>query len=526
VAWAVATGFAALGGILIAPFYGSLDVYTLVFLGIAATAAAVLGRLESLPLTMAGGFAIGIVQFLLQRYVEGDLASKVRPSLPFIVLFGVLFIPRKWPDVGGPTYRPASSLRAERPFRERAIRVGILAVVLVAIPFAFGTGWQEDVLGGSWASIVALIPPMAIIFLSLVVLSGYAGQVSLCQAVLAGFGAFIAAHLVVDWHWPFLLAALGAAVATVPLGALLASRASRLPPLYLGFATLAFAALMDEVAFNSQSFSNGLQGIFFERTELLQSPRTYYLFGLGVFGVLALLVSNLRRGRMGLALAAMRDSPTAVASVGSGVARLKLTVFTLSAFLAGLGGALLAGASEHAAPGSFFKLQSLVFLALAVIGGIGSWPGALAGATLFTLLQPLLHQPWVLDSFVGKEIFNGQLEQLLPVFFGLGAIGLATNPNGMIEQSRENFAKFRSLVSGGRRAVPAPEVETLEMRLDPPVVTDGNGGLLAFPKGTYFHRPACPMANGKDGGKAVTPARAKKLAPCPVCEPVPLASTT
>src|SRR5919106_931972 len=85
--WAIATGFAALGGILVAPFYGSLDTFTLIFLGIAATAAAVVGSLQNLPLTMAGGLGIGIAQFLAQRYASGDLGRQLRPSIPFLVLF-------------------------------------------------------------------------------------------------------------------------------------------------------------------------------------------------------------------------------------------------------------------------------------------------------------------------------------------------------------------------------------------------------------------------------------------------------
>jgi branched-subunit amino acid ABC-type transport system permease component len=516
-AWAVGTGFAALSGILVVPFYGTLDAFALIFLGIAATAAAVLARLESLPLTLAGGVGIGMAQFLVQRYGSSDLARQLRPSIPFIVLFAVLFLPRRWPDVAGPAYRPAGRERREMALSAKATRVGVLAAVLVVVPFLGSGGWQENVLGGSWASILALVPPMAIIFLSLVLLSGYAGQVSLCQAALAGFGAFIAAHLVTDWHWPFLLAVPVAGLATVPLGALLASRASRLPPLYLGFATLAFASLMDEVAFNSSGFSNNLQGIFFDPPELLQGPRSYYLFGLGVFAVLALLLTNLRNGRTGLALAAMRDSPTAVASVGEGVARLKLTVFCLSAFIAGVGGAMLAGASGHATSLSFFKLQSLVFLALAVIGGIGAWSGALAGACLFTLLQPLLHQPWALDSFVGKSVFNGQLEQLLPVFFGLGAIGLANNPNGMVEQIREGFAQFRDRLGGT-----GPSLQVLgdgtAQNLQRTEVDNGDGKPVTFPHARHFHRPGCVLATGKEG-QPVTAAKAKKLTPCPVCEP-------
>src|SRR5204863_3038389 len=95
-----------------------------------------------------------------------------------------------------------------------------------------------------WRGYMSGVPGIALIFLSLVLLSGYAGQISLGQAALAGFGAFLAAHLVTDHGWPFLLAALAGAIATVPLGAALAFRATRLSPLFLGFATLAFGTLM------------------------------------------------------------------------------------------------------------------------------------------------------------------------------------------------------------------------------------------------------------------------------------------
>lgn len=515
-AWAIGTAFAGLAGILVAPFYGSLDTYTLIFLGIAATAAAVVGRLESLPVALAAGLAMGIARSLIQRYLSGDVVRQLEASIPFIVLFAVLFLPRRWPTPAGPAYRSTARERTALDPRQRVIRIAALVAVLTIPVFLTGTSWQPHVLGGAWSNVIALVPPTALIFLSLVLLSGYAGQVSLCQAALAGFGAFVAAHLVEDWSWPFLLAAPVAALATVPLGALLASRATQLPPLFLGLATLAFASLMDEVAFNSRSFSNGQTGIFFERPEFLSGPRAYYLFGLIVFAGFAVLISNVRRGRIGLALAAMRDSTLAVASVGEGVARLKFTVFTLSAFIAGLGGALLSAASEQAVPGTYFRLNSMLFLALAVIGGIGTWSGALAGAVLFQALAPLLSQDWVQGNWVGKSVFNGQLEQLLPVFFGLGAIGLASNPNGVIEQTREGWAKFRAKRTGGPAERPGRDLEAPPPDESRPEAT---GAVLAYPHAHYFHRSGCVMTTGKDDGKTLTAARAKKLEACPVCEP-------
>jgi MFS family permease len=212
----------------------------------------------------------------------------------------------------------------------------------------------------------------------------------------------------------------------------------------------------------------------------------------------------------------MRDSPLALASLGTGIAPLKFKVFCLSAFVAGLGGAMLSAASQQASSFQYFRLQSLLFLALAVIGGIGTWAGALMGATMFQMLSVLLGRPWVLDSFVSREIFNGQLEQLLPVFFGLGAIGLASNPNGVIEQTRDGWAKFRARLSGAPVAQEQPAV------VDAPAV-EGDGRAVTFPRASYYHRPGCVLATGKEG-KPVTAARARKLASCPLCEPEPVAA--
>src|SRR5438067_842215 len=170
-AWALGTGFAALAGILIAPFFGSLDTHTLTFLVVAATAAAVVGKLESLPLTLAGGLGLGLAQLLTQKYVHGELGRELRPSLPFIVLFAVLLLPVRWPATApaAPRGRPPGE-RAASP-RNRLIKMGVLAAVLVLPPFLF-TGVLNKVLGGDWQRQLALVPPMALIFLSLVVLVG------------------------------------------------------------------------------------------------------------------------------------------------------------------------------------------------------------------------------------------------------------------------------------------------------------------------------------------------------------------
>ena len=277
--WAIGTSFGALSGILLAPFFGSLDPITLTFFVVTAAAAAVAGRLQSFPLTLAGAYGIGMAQLLVGRYASGEVARQVRPAIPFLVLFALLFLPqwRRRPTDRWTVPPLPPVIRGLSP-RDAATRIGIVTVIALVAPFVVGEGWQLQ---------LARVPAIALIFLSLVVVSGFGGQVSLCQAALAGVGAFVSAHLIGDWGFPFWGAVILGGLAVVPMGVFLALRAVALSPLFLGFATLAFGAVMDEVAFNSKSFSGGLAGVVFERPGYLQSPRTYYIATLALFGAIA-----------------------------------------------------------------------------------------------------------------------------------------------------------------------------------------------------------------------------------------------
>ena len=501
-AWALGTAFASAAGILIVPFFGTLDPVTLTFVVVSAAAAAVVGRLSSFPLTLLGGLGLGAAQLIVQRYATTEVARQLRPAIPFLVLFGVLFLPR---------WRTRSPARAQ-PGRTALVRteplqtvpaVAALAVILVAAPFVLGPTWQLH---------LSRLPGVALIFLSLVLLSGFAGQISLAQAALAGFGAFVAAHLASD-GLPFVLAAVLGALAVVPLGAFLASRAVRLSPMFLAFATLAFGAVMDEVVFTSKTFGRGLAGVPFDKPAFLASPRVYYLFALAVFAAAAGWVTWFRSSRTGLHLAAMRESEAGLETLGISAARLKFVSFCASAFVAGLGGALLAGADGLATPFNYIKLQSLLMLAIAVIGGIGAWQGALAGAALFQLGQAFVHDMVsgtnVVSNFLAThEISGDRIEALLPVFFGIGAIGLARNPHGIAEQIRGGLRRAGVPIDREPRS-PAPGM--------PPVTPVAPDALVSFSGGRLYHRPDCLLARGKDATVVVD--GPDGLAPCPVCEP-------
>ncbi len=493
--WAIGASFAALSGVLLAPMFGSLDPTKLVFFVVAATAAAIAGRLQSFPLVLAGGFGIGIAQLIIQRYAPGEVARQLSPAVPFIVLFGLLFLPqwqRRPTDRLTPPPLPPVG-RALSP-KDAATRVGIVGAVLLIAPWVVGAEWHLQ---------LARVPPMAMIFLSLVVVSGFGGQVSLCQGVIAGFGALITAHLIADASFPFFLAVILGGLAAVPMGVFLAFRAANLSPLFLGFATLAFGAVMDEVMFGSGSFSGGLSGIRFTRPMWLSSPRAYYFAVLAVFGLTALLVQNLRRSKTGLALGAMRESEVGLSALGVDVPRLKIIAFSLSALIGGLGGGLLSAADNLATPFSYSNFQSFLFLTLAVVGGIGNWIGALAGAVIFQLLPAFVHEPFIRDNALTKFIFHDQLEVLLPVFFGLGAIGLARNPHGLVEQLRVLFT-------------PRAKPKAVLVEDGAPIAGARRRGLVTVPRGHYVHRPDCRLAAGKQTRNVKTIGRKE---PCPICEP-------
>ena len=184
--------------------------------------------------------------------------------------------------------------------------------------------------------------------------------------------------------------------------------------------------------------TNRGQGVFFERTAVLGSSYTYYVAGLALFGLFALLLRNVNDGTTGLALSAMRDSETAIRGFGSSLVRLKITVFAFSSFLAGVGGALLGGALERVEPLTFQTPFSLIFLALAVVGGIRYARGALIGAGLYVLSPVFLGR---FSGFLSREspvdLLN--FDALPTLLFGIAAIGLANNPGGIVEQSNKGW---------------------------------------------------------------------------------------
>jgi branched-chain amino acid transport system permease protein len=425
--WVLGSALAALAGIMLTPQV-SLEVFTLTLIVINAYAAAMVGRLESLPLTFAGGVLLGVLETIAVRVLPANVSNSVRPSISFVLLFALLLIPRKRKPLREPREAAATApprqlteelataeAIARRPLRDRAIASGGLLLIVLALPAVLGAGMTFT---------LDLALTHAIIFLSLVILVGYGGQISLGQAALAGVGGVVTAHLVSGLGLSWFFAVPLAGLAAVPVGALLAYPALRLHGLFLGLATMAFALLMDNAFFARVVVTGGTTGIRVDRPAGVADDHRFYYVLAALFALLAWGAENLKRGRTGRILAAMRDSETGARSVGISMKSYKVAVFAMSSFVAGVGGAAHTAMFGRVSSDEFQIFFSLVWLAVAVVGGISSWFGALIGGLVYEFVPYLIGQ-------VQSPTLGPVLNDLVPVFFGVAAIALARNPHGI-----------------------------------------------------------------------------------------------
>ena len=405
--WAVGTSLAALAGILLTPVIG-LDYFELTLLMINAYAAAMLGRLKSLPLTFAGAMGLGIMQSYAVAYLptSGDWAG-VRAVVPTLFLFLVIILmPQAQLRVG----QVKGIVSAPLPTIRRSGIAGVSLVVVVAA-LTLSLSASNLLLAGTAAT-------YAMVMLSLVLLTGYGGHVSLAQFTFAGVGALAYAKLDSPNLFGLLLAALIAAL----VGALVALPVLRLTGLYLALGTLAFGQLMDKLVFQA-SFAFGFNGsLQAERLSILgiqfNDAGAYVVLMTIFFVLMGIGLLLLRRGRLGRLLIAMRDSPAACGTLGLNMRWFRVALFGLSAGMAGLAGALFAGLRQTIGATDFQLFASLPLLLLAVVCGVTSVTGAAIGG-VFLMMLPVLQ-----SSYPG-------LAGLAFVVIGFGAVALGRDPNGL-----------------------------------------------------------------------------------------------
>jgi branched-chain amino acid transport system permease protein len=385
VAWALSSMLAALAGVLLVPLI-QMNILNMTLLVVNGYAAAMVGRLRSLPVATIGAIALGLamsysVGYSTQLGLDNHQSIQVtlQQGMPMLLLFAVLVFLR--PD---PLRTSAAIARRLPTIPSRRQSLLVAAVGLVAAVIL------SRALSVTNLETASLAVVMALIAASLVLLSGYGGQTSLCVLTFAGVGAFTMSKA--GSHT--LLGVLLAVVISAAVGALVALPTLRLRGLYLALATFAFGGIMDIAFFGQRFGSSGSLEV--HRLSIpglgLDSDRTYFIFCSAVFLAVGVGLLAVRRGRYGRQLAALNDSPAACATIGLRIPRLKLVVFAVSSGLAGLAGALYGGlGAQIVSTNDFASLESAVLYLLLRVGGVKSMAGALIAGTL-TAVLPVIQQ--------------------------------------------------------------------------------------------------------------------------------------
>ncbi len=405
--WVLGSVLATLAGILYAPTAGNLDAINLTFFVLAAYGAAVFGRLNSLTLTFAGAIVLGLIQgYAPIAFPHTEVWNHLQVGVPGVFLFLVLLaLPDAKLSVGRLVGRDTPAVPG---LRTSLIRAAIFVPGIALVAAVAG----ENILDLNRALIYGTL------LLSLVLLTGYSGQISLAQYVFFGLGAFAMGKVA---GGDSILGMGAAAAIAVPFGVVIALPALRLQGLYLALVTFALAQVSRDIIFqDSRIYGRGSVGV--GRLHLLgldfSGDRAFSVLCAMVFALVAVGVLGLRRGPFGRRLAAMRDSQAACATLGLDVRRTKLTVFAISSAIAGLAGALYGGLGFTASQLDFEPLYNVLLFLFAFVGGITTITGALLGGLLFALL-PLVQSE------------KPELAGLVFAVIAAVAVALGKQPNGM-----------------------------------------------------------------------------------------------
>jgi branched-chain amino acid transport system permease protein len=421
--WAIGCALAALAGILIAPQL-SLSYIDLTLLVISAYAAAMVGRLRNLPRTFVGAVVLGLmssyalwgVSKISKETLDASqgLIQGARIALPTLFLLAVMLVlPQEKLRVGritGTTLPPLPTWR----------RTLAWAAVFLTVVYAMSSNISRAN-NSQFGQALCL----SLIMLSLVLLTGYGGDVSLCQLSFVGVGALVTGNIV---HGVSPLSLVLAFLISGAVGVLIAVPALRLRGLYLGLGTLAIASAMDTLVFETRIFGFGARGAYFEiaRPSWLRSEQSFVMAVAVAFVVMAMVVLAIRRGKYGRILLATRDSQAACATLGFSTTAVRVAVFGVSAGLAGVAGVFYTGMHVTVSTDDFFFFKSLPLLLFAAVAGLTCVSGALLGGLLYGALPFLTDKYPALATWVagpgllaGILLLGGNPNGLVGILFGL-----------------------------------------------------------------------------------------------------------
>ncbi len=395
IVWVVAAVLSGIGAILSAPIQG-------INLGVASgpdtllipLAAAVLAGMDSLFMAVVWSVALEILDQAV--YWSYHQSTYVQVAAFFFILIALLFQRReqkRTSDSGLGSYvafrevRPIPAVLARMKEIRASRQIGyfvLAAIVLIVLPLAFNATWLTTF------TFVAIYGLLAV---SLVILSGWGGQISLGQFAIAGIGAATTGALLVHFHTELLLAMLASALVGAIAAAIMGIPALRIPGLYLAVITLAFAVMTSTWLLSASFFpafnpANVARPILFGRFDL-NSQRWMFVLSAIILIAGIYLANNFRNSRAGRAIVAMRDNSRAASAYGISSFRAKLLAFSLSGAIAGLAGSLLVLQNQGIGYAGFNPDTSVILFAFVVVGGMGSISGGLLGIILYEVVSHL-----------------------------------------------------------------------------------------------------------------------------------------
>lgn len=486
--WALSSLFAGLAGVLIAPRFNTLAAPDFFNLVVVAVAAAAVGRLVSLPWALVGGLALGVLISVVNTFLP-DLArdhswlapiqDNLTSAMPFVVLFGLVAL---WPALRGTREQsdPLSGVDPPPPVPAALTRSPLLTRVTQVFAVSFFALAGYVVLAHadkSWMFLVTQSVILSTIFLSITVITGFAGQISLAQGAFAAIGGFTVFQLFDRAGVPVLAGALIGACLAAAVSALLSLPLVRLGRVWVAIATLAFAAFFDAVVVKLPFVGGGgtalLQGTRVPRPLMgpwdLYDDDKFLILSVIVFALCALAVARIRSGTVGRTLRALRGSEVAAQSIGISPTRARVLAFAISGFIAGLGGAMLSIHQQNVNYASNFSpFAALFWLVLVVSLGARSVEGAAYAGAGYALIDGIVFK----GAFIGWVLRSpSRIPSFLPispkwrfVLFGLTTISFARHPEGLVEHGkrRAHLRVERLLARRGGRTAPAPVPEAEE----------------------------------------------------------------
>jgi branched-chain amino acid transport system permease protein len=446
-----------------------------------ALAAAVIARMERLPTIFGASLLLGVLESAIIFHTgRGVIADPIL----FLVIVGALLFQRRQERARADetsSWQAAAEVRPIPPELRRVPEIvwgrlatyGLLIALVLLMPV-----FMSD----SQINLAAVIVITAIVALSLVVLTGWAGPVSLGQVAFMGIGAAVGGYLTSQLHWDLSIAIVCAGLVGAAAATVIGLPALRIRGLFLAVVTLSFALMASSYLLNVE-FVSWLPVERFERPLLfgqisVATEDRYYYFALAGLALAIFAVRGLRNSRTGRVLIAIRENERAAQAYGVGAVAAKLTAFALSGFLAAFAGALFVHHQQNLGIQAYGVERSFQVFIMAVVGGIGSVPGAIAGTVFIEGFQYF------------RNIFPESIRNLLGFLTGpLGVVVVLMVVPGGLAQALYSTRDVVLRWVADRRGILVPSL-VADRRLDEELE------LTAFEE-AEAHATLAPAGNGK-----------------------------